>query len=392
MRVLFLDQFSHLGGAQQCLREVLIEARRRGWEAEVMAPGDGALLTWARGCGCDVSAAPLDQYPDARAAAIDLARFSRGMLRMAQAVRRALRDRPPDVIYINGPRVLPAAIGLRVPVVFHAHSVLTSRYARAAAGFCLRSISASVLACSQFAARAMQPLTRMPVHVVYNGVADCGFQPRPPQRAPLKVGFIGRIAPEKGHLDFIAAAKQLAGAAIEFHVAGAALFSDQDYEREVRRACRNCGIHLHGWQPDISGLLRQLDIVAVPSAAIEASTRVVAEAFSAGACVVAYPSGGLPELIDHGETGLLTKTCEPAQLAQAIVLLAQDYALRTRLTQNARAEFESRFTVARFQREVCDWIADAATRRQPAATAARSATRALQPERDAPLFPQSPRR
>src|SRR5256885_17159324 len=43
MKILFLDQFSDLGGAQRCLLDLLPAVLERGWLAHVAAPGDGCL-------------------------------------------------------------------------------------------------------------------------------------------------------------------------------------------------------------------------------------------------------------------------------------------------------------------------------------------------------------
>jgi glycosyltransferase involved in cell wall biosynthesis len=390
MRVLFLDQFSDLGGAQLCLRDVLIEARRRGWAAEVMAPGNGPLLDFARDCGFDARALPIAEYSTGASAAADLLRFGAGMARSARLVRLALQQRPADLIYVNGPRILPAALPAAVqrntPVVFHAHSVLTTGYARAIAAWSLRRCSATAIACSEFASRPVQSaFGGSAVRVIYNGVADCGFRPRAPQRGQaLRVGFVGRIAPEKGPVDFIRAAQLLQGAArLQFSIIGAALFSELRYERAVRELGVSAGIEFRGWTDDVAGVLHNLDILAVPSAAHEASTRVVMEAMSAGTCAVAYPSGGLPELIGNGRTGLLTEKPNPVELARAIQILAGNPGMRGRLAENGRQEWRTRFTVERFQREVCDQIESAASRPTLAASAVRSIAAEERSARDA---------
>jgi glycosyltransferase involved in cell wall biosynthesis len=386
MRVLFLDQFGNLGGAQLCLRDVLIEAGRRGWETEVMAPGNGPLLDFARHCGFDARALPIGEYSTGARAAADFLRFGFGMARSARLVRLALQQRAADLIYVNGPRVLPAAIHPNVPTVFHAHSVLTTRYARAIATWSLRRASATAIACSEFAARPVQgAIGGHRVHVIYNGVADCGFRPRTPERGrPLRVGLVGRIAPEKGHLDFIQAVQLLPPASrVQFSIAGAALFSDLRYERAIRALGLATGIEFRGWTGDVAGVLHDLDILAVPSAAHEASTRVVMEAMSAGTCVVAYPSGGLPELIRGGHTGLLTEEPNPVALARAIEILAANPGMRARLAENGREEWRTRFTVERFQREVCDQLEAAASRPALAASAVRSTATVEKSARDA---------
>lgn len=385
MRILFLDQFSEFGGAQLCLRDVLVEVQRRGWGAELMAPGNGPLLRFARDCGFDARSLPIQEYSNIRKAAADFFRFGMGIARVAALLRRALRDKPADLVYVNGPRLLPAAVQRKIPVLFHAHSMAGRKYAQAIVNWSLRRTNATAISCSQFAAKPVQEaIGADAVRVVYNGVGDCGFRARTPHRGPLRIGLLGRIAPEKGHFDFIRAAQLLAGNPdLRFSVIGAALFSDRVYEHKIRSLCADAGIEMRGWINDIAGILHNLDILAVPSAANEASTRVVMEALSASTCVIAYPSGGLPELVRNGYSGLLTEHRDATELAQAIRMLAQNPELRSRLAENGRKEWETRFTVERFQREVCDRMEAFVDRRALATSEIHSTKAAVRSSRDA---------
>ena len=78
-------------------------------------------------------------------------------------------------------------------------------------------------------------------------------------------------------------------------------------------------IELAGWMDDVYACLSQLDLLLVPSAGHEATTRVILEAFAAGVPVVAFPSGGIPEVVDDGVNGLLT--ADAAEMAQRSVEL-----------------------------------------------------------------------
>jgi len=294
-------------------------------------------------------------------------RFGVDMARSATILRRVLRERPADLIYVNGPRILPAVSGIRVPVLFHSHSLLDKRYARTIAGWVLRGLNARVLTCSKFTA---QPLKRLvgaeAVRVVYNGVSDHGFRPRNPGAGPVRVGILGRIAAEKGHLDFLRAAVAIPDRKkVQFSITGAALFSDAAYEQSVRTEGAAAGVEFHGWTGDVSQVLHNLDILVVPSAGHDASPRVILEALSAGTCVVAYPSGGIPELIRDGYSGLLTRSPSAGELADLIRELAANPELRSRLASNGRREWAARFRVKRFRSEVCAEISKAATWREP---------------------------
>ncbi len=370
MRIVFLDQFSDFGGAQLCLRDVLEEVSSLGWQAEVMAPGAGPLLDLARERGFAVQSLPITRYSNGSKTASDVLRFGVDMARSANMLRRVLRERPADLIYVNGPRILPVVSGLGVPVLFHSHSLLDKQYARIIAGWVLRSPNTRVLTCSEFTARPLKKLVGAEsVRVVYNGVSDHGFRPRDATAGPVRVGILGRIAPEKGHLDFLRAAAAMPDRTnVQFSVTGAALFSDATYEQSVRTAGAAAGVEFRGWTDNVSQALHDLDILVVPSAGHDASPRVILEALSAGTCIVAYPSGGIPELIRDGYNGLLTASPSAAELTNMIRALAANPELRSRLATNGRREWEARFRVERFRSEVCAEISHAATWREPVAS------------------------
>ncbi len=374
MRILFLDQFSDLGGAQLCLQDVLFEVKRLGWQAEVLAPGKGSLLDFARDCGFAAQSLPLGPYTNGRKTPADILRFGVDMVRLGRIVRKVLRKRLADLIYVNGPRLLPAALGLRPPVLFHSHSLLDKQYARTIASWILRDREARVLACAEYNARPLRMLLgEDAVQVVYNGVADQSFRPRKPNAGPVRVGMLGRIAPEKGQLDFLRAASAILDRKkVQFVVIGAALFSGASYEQSVRGAAASAGVEIRGWTANVSEALHDLDVLAVPSASHDASPRVILEALSAGTCVLSYPSGGIPELIRHDYNGVLTMSHSSEELTTQIRTLADNQDLRSRLAANGRREWEARFRVERFRREVCVAISAAVTSRAPFASERRS--------------------
>jgi glycosyltransferase involved in cell wall biosynthesis len=358
MRILFLDQFSERGGAQIGLREILDETLRRGWQAMVMIPGNGPFHQDCADRGIPSRELPLSHYANGHKTLRDVIRYSFDSVRAAAALRDTVREFKPDLIYVNGPRPLPAALcrARSTPVIFHAHSRLDSRCTRAIARWCVDLGRMRVIAISEFVAR---PFARS--NVIYNGVRDHGFFARPLAGGPLTIGILGRISPEKGHLDFVEAARLLTAgrSGIRFAIFGAALFADDAYERQVRAAAAGLPIDFHGWTDDVAAALHEVDVLAVPSGPAEGATRVIMEAFSAGTPVVAYASGGIPELVRHGETGLLTAARTGHSLASALQTLLSDAGLMERLPTQSRREWEQRFRLERCQREVGDFIAEA---------------------------------
>jgi hypothetical protein len=118
MNLLLLDQFSDLGGAQQALLELLPTIRARGWNATLGLPGDGPLFERARALGFHTERIDCGPYRSGRKTPGDLARFAVSTPRLARQIRRIANV---DLIYVNGPRLLPAVALARLsaPVVFH---------------------------------------------------------------------------------------------------------------------------------------------------------------------------------------------------------------------------------------------------------------------------------
>jgi glycosyltransferase involved in cell wall biosynthesis len=358
MRVLVLDQFSDPGGAQFCIRDLALEVVRRGWSATFLAPGNGGIHAELEQIGFCSRQIPSFDYANGRKTWFDVTRYGPDLARAATTVRSLAKTNRPDLVYINGPRLLPLAFAFDCPTVFHAHSYLNKTYARAIAAACIRARRIQVIAASRFAAGALEGwIDSRSVRVIYSGVADMGFAAKP-LRAPVRIAMIGRVAPEKGQLDFVRAARILSHriSGVEFAVYGSQMFSQAGYEQQVCREAIGLPIRFAGWTADVAHALHEIDVLAVPSSAIEAAGRVVMQAFSAGAPVVAYPSGGIPELIQHEYSGLLTENHSPESLARNLEKLIADPRLAIRIAKNGRQEWERRFRVERFQSDVCNLL------------------------------------
>ena len=57
---------------------------------------------------------------------------------------------------------------------------------------------------------------------------------------------------------------------------------------------------------------------------------------AAGVPIIGTPVGGIPDFLTEGETGLFSKTDDPADLADKITILAEKPELRRKLSQNGK--------------------------------------------------------
>ena len=159
------------------------------------------------------------------------------------------------------------------------------------------------------------------------------------------VAFVGRIVREKGVLELVRAAQYLRdkGCPVSFLIAGSAVenISGASYAEEVRNAVSDSGlgewVSLVGPIGNVAktDLLSAADIFVCPSY-WEGSPMSVMEAFACGTPVVATRVGGLPDLVDSGETGLLVTPRDTLELARAIQTLVDAPDLRKRMANEAR--------------------------------------------------------
>jgi glycosyltransferase involved in cell wall biosynthesis len=348
MKLLLLDQFSDPGGGQQALLAMLPAFRERGWDVVVGLPGDGPLFDRVRAEGCEARRIDCGAQTPWRKTAVDVARFGWETPRLARQI--AALAEGVDVVYVNGPRLLPAAAlaGFRAPVLFHAHSYLGAGMARRLAGVALRRLEARVVANCEFVAAAWRRYAK-DVQVVFGGVPPSTSSPA---RDGRSIACVGRIAPEKGQLEFVEAAGCILRCMPEarFTIYGSGLFSGAAYEAAVRRRAASLPVEFAGWAADCDAALARTDVLLVPSAPVEATTRVILEAYAAGVPVVAFASGGIPEVVEHGCAGFLAKST--AEMARYTLALLRDPGLRAAMSAAGREAWERRFTLDRFRREV----------------------------------------
>ncbi|MGR0218602.1 glycosyltransferase family 4 protein [Agromyces sp. ZXT2-6] len=302
--------------------------------------------------------------PTRHARALDLARGRVGLSRSAVArfyapLADAISAREPAFVLAHNAPVLPWLLrDTDHRVVLYAHNDLLRTYSRHEAGRMLESVAAIVCVGESLAERTRAALPGSlaeRVRVVRNGI-DCerftpsangGTAPPGNRAAPLRIVFVGRMIAEKGPDVLIRAAEQLGRADLEFVLIGSHGFARDapvsPYEQELRRladsARSRSGADIR-FEPfvdrmSLPAMLRDADVLVVPSRWAEPSGLTAAEGLATGLPVIASRVGGLPDVV--GTAGLLVEPDDAAVLAEAIAALADDRELRRRMSQRARA-------------------------------------------------------
>ncbi|MCB1018838.1 MAG: glycosyltransferase family 4 protein [Acidobacteria bacterium] len=175
--------------------------------------------------------------------------------------------------------------------------------------------------------------------VIPYGVAHERFRPKADREpaARLKVGFVGYLGDHKGVAVLIeAVARAQRRGELDVVVAGEGHLQDTLEER-VRREGLQHIVRFAGKldNQDVRQMHESLDVLVVPSIWPENSPVTIYEAFAGGTAVVASRTGGIPELVHHGVTGLLFEPGSAAELAAALDRLAGDRGLAERLGRQA---------------------------------------------------------
>jgi glycosyltransferase involved in cell wall biosynthesis len=197
------------------------------------------------------------------------------------------------------------------------------------------------------------------IRTIYYGVKESGEgNPRPWRErgrcevGEIVVGVIGRLIAGKGQEVFLDAAAVLKRQGCEKDLRYWIVGDGPERERLHRKAVDlglSDRVMFWGFQEDVPGLLAAMEIVCVPTSPSlrEGLNLVLLEAGAAGKAVVASRMGPFPEVVVHGETGMLVEPDNPAQLAATVSDLALEDGLRVRLGAAAERRMRERFSVFR---------------------------------------------
>lgn len=185
-----------------------------------------------------------------------------------------------------------------------------------------------------------------------------------PADEPL-VGCVAALEPRKGVGDLVAALAQLHAGGFRLH--GVCLGQDrsasQVHRRRLEQQAMAAGIsdrfHLLGDHPNPLEVYPEFDVFALP-AHWEGCARTLLEAMLQGRPIVTTDGGGNPEVIRHGETGLVVPVGNRAGLAEAVCTLLTNRTLARQLGRAARADLDRRFTLQQHVSEVRALYSDAA--------------------------------
>jgi glycosyltransferase involved in cell wall biosynthesis len=190
---------------------------------------------------------------------------------------------------------------------------------------------------------------------IYNGldVSKLAYSD-PADRPPIVLG-LGRLVEKKGFADLIDACAILAHQGVEFRcrIIGEGEESASLRARVEQRGVKHL-IEMSGPRPqqEVFRLIQQAAVMTVPCVVGKDKNRdglptVLLESMALGTPCVSTDVTGIPEVVEHENTGLITPAQDPHSLAMSIKRLLDDAPLRSRLARNARLLIEDQFDINR---------------------------------------------
>jgi glycosyltransferase involved in cell wall biosynthesis len=349
-RVLFVDHAPIVGGAQLVLATHIEQLDRKRFTPLVACTAAVPFLVERyRAAGAEVHVVPMDRLRERSPRVVGR------LLRSAGHLRRLVERERVDLVVSNTSRAAYVAslalVGTGVPLVWWVRDFLFGRRIFRA----LRSVPRAIIGVSGAIRSYYGGDGDDHFHVVWVG-SDIhrrldsvtreaidrererwGIRP-----GEIVVGFMGRLVAEKGPEDVVAAVERLQSTFphIRLLLVGTGHGQEGDVEDRLREEAARRGlgfVSFAGHQRDEALYYSLFDIFVLSTRSAEPYATSVVQAMMAGKPVVATATGGTPEVVRDGVTGLLVPPASPDRLADALERLVRDPALAASIAAAGRA-------------------------------------------------------
>jgi glycosyltransferase involved in cell wall biosynthesis len=294
----------------------------------------------------------------------------------------------PDVLHVHCSGVaIPPLLGwmltrtLRVPLVLTIHcSIIATYHPMNALDRMLQPIARRIERMALRAAARTVTLTprAVPVFAEVTGTTDSftvlpdvidavGFAAKAtpeavsaalrrwvPEGAPAVVGYVGRIAREKGWPIILDIAEELRNEPIQWLICGDGNERDL-FEKEAARRGLTGRMTVTGYLPneEVAAVMGVMDLLLMAPLHEEFGS-VMLEAMAVGLPIVAVDVGGVADVLDHGELGWLVPERTPRAFADGIRSALADPAARSVIAERAAKAVRQRYDVTEVAARVAD--------------------------------------
>lgn len=353
-RILYVHGIEAIGGAERDLIALLETLDRRKWEPHVACPGTGPFREQLHAIAVPTHTLSLPPWRK------PLAVFQR---RSAIGNLGALVDQlDPAMVHVNdiwwvphAVRALARCTSTPVPIVAHVRQeiepVKVGRYE-------LDRVEAIIAISRQIEQSLIHGgVAANKVRTLYSGIDLSKTQSRHDDQAirrmiglptgAVLLGTVANLFPRKGYEVMLRALPSIVRAVpmVHYVIVGS---DDHGYADRLKRLASELKIaehvHIVGFQDPVQPFLASLDLYMHP-ALMEGFGIAVVEAMAMGKAVVATTTGGLPEVVAEGETGLLVPPDDAESLAEAAISLLENKVRREQMGLCGRMRAQERFSL-----------------------------------------------
>ncbi len=336
-----------VGGQERVALDLAIGQRARGHRVGVISlapPPDGAMAEELSRAGAEIGRVPK------RDSGVDPSLVVR--------LARELRARGADVVHTHNP--LPLVYGIPAARLIGAAAIHTkhgknpsgraNRFLRRAAA----QLAHSFVAVSETTAAQAREQREMPekrLHVIPNGIRLDRYAPDAEARAAMRVelglgdawvvGTVGRLDTYKNQALLVRAMAPLLSSRVRLVIVGEGN-ARPEVEKAIAELPEPRWVVMTGRRMDVPRLIHAFDVFAL-SSTTEGLPLVVPEAMAAALPIVTTAVGGLPDVVDEGETGFLVPV-DQAALTEALSGLEKNRELAREMGARARVAALQRYS------------------------------------------------
>lgn len=354
-KILYLHAGAEMYGADKVLLELIKGLDKDLFEAHVILPNDGVLVSALEAVGAKVSV--LD-YPILRRKYFNpkgIFEYFRSYNHFSKEIARYAQDNGISLLHNNTTAVLEGIYvkrKLKLPLIWHVHEIIVKP--KAISDFInllMGRYADKIVTVSQAVASHVKQsrfVKEDQVRVIYNGVDNAVYYPMQAgsvrekfgiQQDSLVIGMIGRVNAWKGQGDFLEAVTpilKMNPQAVAF-LAGSAFEGEEwrveELEAKIAASPVASQIKRIDYYSQTTELYNMFDIFVLPSTNPDPLPTVVLEAMACGKPVVGYRHGGVCEMVKEDENGLLANPNQPAELSKVIQELVEEPEKRNRFGQ-----------------------------------------------------------
>ena len=356
IKVLHVLTDRNIGGAGRWLLYYLKYHNRDKFEVKAVLPHDSLLVDAVK--ALDVPVIAMEEMEDKS--------FDKKAMK---ALVKLFREEKPDIVHTHASMTARmAARTALVPSIFNTKHCMESAPGILPKKIVRREVNGAfsdkIIAVSRAVRRSMVHAGTRPeqIAVVYNGIEPIAI-PSAEEKATLlqsyggkagekAVGMVARLEEVKDHETFLLAAQNVLEKRkdVRFYIVG-----DGSLREELERRVLELGISewvtFTGFIKDVEKIEVALDIAVITSKA-EALCLSIIESMIAGIPAVGTDSGGVAEVIQHGENGFLVPVGDADELAERIEELLADDEKRKAFGAHAKKYAESMFMADKMTKRI----------------------------------------